>query len=182
MAKTPSEAGRLIDFLNSRPKSERPDGLGTVESATRLLEELGIANVRIGAVGLERLRRLRDALTVLADRERNERGRTCAWDAMNDIAGTVATTVRFVSDDESTIAPAGTGVDSAIGALIADLHTAVKSGHWTRVRLCAYEPCSAAFYDATRSRTQRWHSYAACGNRVNVGAYRRRSARPTTTT
>jgi predicted RNA-binding Zn ribbon-like protein len=179
MKETPSEAGRLIDFLNSRAKSGKPDGLGTVESATRLIEELGIADVQIGAVGLERLRRLRDALTVLADREPNERGSTRAWDAMNDIAAGVPTTVRFVSDDESTIAPAGTGVNAAIGALVADLHSAVKSGHWSRVRLCAYEPCSAAFYDATRSRTQRWHSYAACGNRANVGAYRRRSARPT---
>src|SRR4051794_37128727 len=116
MAKTtPSEAGRLIDFLNSRRKGGKPDGLGSVESATRLLDQLGIANGQIDDVGLERLRRLRDALTGLADRERSERGPTRAWDAMNDIATAVPTTVRFVSDDEATIAPAGTGADAAIG-------------------------------------------------------------------
>jgi predicted RNA-binding Zn ribbon-like protein len=84
--------------------------------------------------------------------------------------------VRFLSDVESDVRPAGEGVDAIVGALIADLHRAVTSGSWRRVRLCAHEPCNAAFYDATRSRTQRWHSYEMCGNRANVAAYRRRAA------
>ncbi|HEY3188395.1 MAG TPA: CGNR zinc finger domain-containing protein, partial [Solirubrobacteraceae bacterium] len=103
-------------------------------------------------------------------------GRRRAWEVVNDIAAAVPTTVRFASDDEAYVAPAGAGVDAVLGSLISDLHAAVKGGLWTRVRLCAYEPCSGAFYDATRSRTQRWHSYAVCGNRANVAAYRRRAA------
>jgi predicted RNA-binding Zn ribbon-like protein len=174
--KTPREAQRLIDFLNSRPRGKQPDGLASPESATRVVEKLGIEAVPVDALGLERLRRLRDALTALADRERNERGRSRAWDVVNEIAAAVPTTVRFASDEESSLTPAGTGVDAVIGSLIADLHRSVESGHWRRVRLCAYEPCSGAFYDATRSRTQRWHSYAECGNRANVAAYRRRAA------
>jgi predicted RNA-binding Zn ribbon-like protein len=112
---------------------------------------------------------------VLADRERDDGGRG-AWDAVNEIAADVPTVVRFVSDEESAVRPAGEGVDGIVGALIADLHRAVSSGSWRRVRLCAYEPCSWAFYDATRSRTQRWHSYEVCGNRANVASYRRRAA------
>jgi predicted RNA-binding Zn ribbon-like protein len=82
----------------------------------------------------------------------------------------------FRSDVESEVRSAGEGVDAILGALIADLHRAVSSGSWRRVRLCAYEPCNAAFYDATRSQTQRWHSYEVCGNRANVAAFRRRAA------
>ena len=55
---------------------------------------------------------------------------------------------------------------------LAVLHAALADGTWSRVRLCALEACHSAFYDATRSRTQRWHSYAMCGNRTNVAAHR----------
>jgi predicted RNA-binding Zn ribbon-like protein len=175
-SKAAPELARLIRFLNSRPRGAVPDGLASIESATSLLDKLEIGDRSLDAAGLERLRRLRAALTVLADRERDGSGRSRAWDEVNDIAAQVPMAVRFLSDDESDLRPAGDGVDSVVGELLSDLHGAVSSGRWARVRLCAYEPCSGAFYDATRSRTQRWHSYAVCGNRSNVAAYRRRTA------
>jgi hypothetical protein len=176
LSKTPPEVARLIPFLNSRPRRRRPDGLASVQSATSLLEKLGIRARKLDATGLERLRRLRAALALLTDREGNAIGPRRAWDEVNDIAAQVPMSVRFLSDEESGVRPAGEGIDAIVGELLSDLHDAVNSGRWTRVRLCAYEPCSDAFYDATRSRTQRWHSYAVCGNRSNVAAYRRRTA------
>jgi predicted RNA-binding Zn ribbon-like protein len=175
-SKPPVEAQRLIGFLNSRPRGGHPDGLASGESAAALLDSLGLVAGSLDDVGLERLRRLRDLLAVLADRERDDGGRGAAWGAVNEIAAGVPTVVRFVSDDESAVRPAGEGVDAIVGGLIADLDRAVSSGSWKRVRLCAYEPCKSAFYDATRSRTQRWHSYEVCGNRANVASYRRRAA------
>jgi CGNR zinc finger/Putative stress-induced transcription regulator len=172
----PVEVERLIGFLNSRTRGRHPDGLASPESAGVLLGGLGLYGGSLDAAGLERLRRLRDLLAVLADREGGDGGRGAAWAAVNEIAAGVPTAVRFLSDVESAVCPAGEGVDAIVGALIADLHRAVSSGSWRRVRLCAYEPCSGAFYDATRSRTQRWHSYEVCGNRSNVAAYRQRAA------
>ena len=172
----PVEAERLIGFLNSRPRSGHADGLASGESAVALLDSLGLGAESLDDVGLERLRRLRDLLAVLADREVVAGGRSAAWDAVNDIAAGVPTVVRFISDEESAVRPAGEGADDSLGALIVDLDRAVSGGSWKRVRLCAYEPCKSAFYDATRSRTQRWHSYEMCGNRSNVASYRRRAA------
>jgi CGNR zinc finger/Putative stress-induced transcription regulator len=167
---------RLIEFVNSRSCGGQPDRLASLEVGRILLRGLGFDGGQLDAVGLERLRRLRDLLAVLADREGGDAGRTAAWRAVNEIAATVPTVVRFCSDIESDVRAVGEGVDAIVGALIADLHRAVSSGSWRRVRLCAYEPCSVAFYDATRSRTQRWHAYDVCGNRANVAAYRRRAA------
>ena len=175
-SKPPVEAARLIGFLNSRPRGGHPDGLASGESAAALLDSLGLGAGSLDDVGLKRLRRLRDLLAVLADREGQDGGRGAAWDAVNEIAAGVPTVVRFISDGESAVRPAGEGVDAIVGGLIADLDRAVSSGSWKRVRLCAYEPCEWAFYDATRSRTQRWHSYEVCGNRANVASYRRRAA------
>jgi hypothetical protein len=172
----PVEAERLIGFLNSRPRVGHPDGLASGESAAVLLDSLGLDGGSLDHVGLERLRRLRALLAVLADRGGDEGGRGPAWDAVNEIAGGVPTVVRFLSDEESDVRPTGDGVDEIVGELIGDLDRAVRSGSWTRVRLCGYEPCKSAFYDATRSRTQRWHSYDVCGNRANVASYRRRAA------
>jgi hypothetical protein len=173
----PFEAERLIGFLNSRPRGDgHPDGLRSGESAGVLLSGLGLGYGSVDTTGLERLRRFRDLLRVLADREGGDGVRAAAWQALNEIAAGVPTVVRFCSDVESDVRPAGEGLDAILGALIGDLHQAVSSGSWRRVRLCAYEPCSSAFYDATRSRTQRWHSYEVCGNRSNVAAYRRRAA------
>jgi hypothetical protein len=172
----PAEVERLIAFLNSRPWGAHRDALASSESAVVLLRGLGHDAGSLDAAGVERLRRLRDLLAVLADREGGDSGRRAAWDAVNDIAAGVPTAVRFLSDDESEIRTLGEGVGAIVGALIADLHRAVSRGSWRRVRLCAYEPCHVAFYDATRSRTQRWHSYEVCGNRSNVAAYRRRAA------
>jgi hypothetical protein len=167
---------RLIGFLNSRPCGGQLDGLADRESARVLLGGLGLDGGSLDATGLERLRRLRDLLAVLADREGGDGGRGAAWAAVNEIAAGAPTVVRFRSDFQSDVCPAGEGVDSIMGTLIGDLHRAVSGGSWRRVRLCAYEPCNAAFYDATRSRTQRWHSYDVCGNRSNVAAHRRRAA------
>jgi hypothetical protein len=175
-SRPPVEAERLIGFLNSRPRVGHPDGLASGESAAVLLESLGVDGALLDGVGLDRLRRLRDLLAVLADRGGDVGGRGPAWDAVNEIAAGVPTVVRFISDDESDVRPAGDGIDAIVGGLIGDLDRVVRRGSWTRVRLCAYEPCKSAFYDATRSRTQRWHSYEVCGNRANVASYRRRAA------
>ena len=176
-SKIPPEAQRLIDFLNSRRRVEKPDGLRDTDAAAAVIKTLGVDAVVLDALALERLRRLRDALTVLADREGGDRGRNRAWDLVNDIASAAPMIVRFSPDGETTVAPAGAGIDAVIGSLVADLHTLGQKDQFNRVRLCANEPCSHAFYDATRSQTQRWHSYAVCGNRSNVAAYRRRADR-----
>ncbi|MDT5029510.1 MAG: hypothetical protein QOE61_5936, partial [Micromonosporaceae bacterium] len=50
----------------------------------------------------------------------------------------------------------------------------IAADRWTRLHLCANDVCRVAFYDASRSRTQRWHSYETCGNRANAAAHRAR--------
>jgi predicted RNA-binding Zn ribbon-like protein len=161
MAKPPDkpvtpEVERLIAFVNTRPRGRWPERLADAD---------------------ERVLRLREALAVLADDEHGDAGaHERAWEAVNAVAAEVPTTVRFASADSAALRPAGDGTDAELGALLADLHAAVTAGHWGRMRVCAFAPCAAAFYDATRSRTQRWHSYEVCGNRANVASYRRRAA------
>lgn len=41
-----------------------------------------------------------------------------------------------------------------------------------RLKRCEREACNLVFYDTTRSRTQRWHADAPCGNRERQRRYR----------
>jgi predicted RNA-binding Zn ribbon-like protein len=67
--------------------------------------------------------------------------------------------------------------DPLVGKIALAVAELVAAGTWSRVRLCANHSCGGAFYDTSRSRTQRWQSYEICGNKSNVAAYRaRRSA------
>jgi hypothetical protein len=150
----PAAAQRLIDFVNTRKHGRAGDTLESADPAE-----------------LERLRALRDALAVLADHEHEAGAHERAWAAVDALAASVPVRLRFGGGDASSV-QAG----DRTGELLADLHAAVDGGHWSRVRVCAYAPCSGAFYDATRSRTQRWHDYAICGNRTNVRAFRERAA------
>ncbi len=65
--------------------------------------------------------------------------------------------------------------DPVVGRIVLTVAELVSTNTWSRLRICANERCSHVFYDTTRSRTQRWHSYEMCGNRTNVAAYRARA-------
>lgn len=77
-----------------------------------------------------------------------------------------------VLDRRGATAPGGG--DPLVGGLVTSVAELVREGAWTRFRVCGNGNCRAVFYDTTRSRSQRWHSYELCGNRANVAAYRTR--------
>ena len=158
-SKPPVEVERLIGFLNSRPRSDgHPDGLAGGESAAALLDSLGLDGGSLDDVGLERLRRVRDLLAVLADREGDTGGRGAAWDAVNEIAAGVPTVVRFISDDESDVRPTGDGADGTGRARRDSARRVLPAVHAARVpdRSSMYE----AHYRSGRARIsgeQSWH-------------------------
>lgn len=66
--------------------------------------------------------------------------------------------------------------DPVLGGIVLTVAGLVCDGLWPRLRVCANHACREVFYDTTRSRTRRWHSYELCGNRANAAAYRARNA------
>jgi len=66
-----------------------------------------------------------------------------------------------------------TGVDGAMGAILAAVYEAVRDGSWRRLKTC--RTCGWAFWDESRSRTATWCSMQLCGNRAKVRRYRDRT-------
>jgi hypothetical protein len=176
-SETPDDLRPLLDFLNSRPIGLEPEGLPDARSARAWLEASGfdLADAALAEDDLGLLRGVRDALAVALDREREDADRAGAWRLLSEIAAASPVTIAFSPDPATRLEPTGTGARRVVEQVLADVQRVVADGRAGRIRICAYEPCSSAFYDTTRSRTQRWHSYAACGNRVNVAAHRTRT-------
>jgi predicted RNA-binding Zn ribbon-like protein len=161
----PEPAATVVAVLNSRAHAVHPDTLASKASAAPLLRALGRPDA--SAASLRRLRTLRSALLSIVDGG-------AGWDAFTAVTADARWQRRFLSP--TTVELSQTAGDPLAGRLAQDVAALVESGRWPRIRICANQACGAAFYDATRSRTQRWHSYETCGNRHNVAAHRARTS------
>jgi predicted RNA-binding Zn ribbon-like protein len=172
-ATVPAHAAAVVDLLNSRAYADLADKLDTAESAAEILRPFGQQDGVPAQQRLDLVRAVRSDLLNLMD------ARDTSDAAGNWAAFTGRTTSITFQQDFSTPGQVGlrqvTG-DPVVGRIIEDVATLITAGNWSRLRFCANEVCRAVFYDTTRSRTRRWHSYEYCGNRTNVAAYRARNA------
>jgi predicted RNA-binding Zn ribbon-like protein len=81
--------------------------------------------------------------------------------------------VRFATQ-EAHLEPRRSGVDGALGKLLAIVAEAMADGTWNRLKACRMDDCRWAFYDGSRNHSGAWCSMASCGNRAKVRAYRTR--------
>jgi hypothetical protein len=173
---TPDELRPLLQFLNSRPIGYDGEGLPDARSAGAYLRASGfdISDADLGSKELALLHRLRGALTTVVGGAGEASELDAAWGTMREIAAESPVVIVLGPGAHTALEPASSGARAVVERVLADVHAAITAGRFDRLHLCAFEPCAAGFYDATRSRTQRWHSYATCGNRVNVAAHRKR--------
>jgi len=93
--------------------------------------------------------------------------------ALNELAAALPLVYRFDADGRATPTPAQ---EVLAARVLGDLAALGAAGHWNRIKVCANDACRALFYDTTKARTRRWHSFGQCGNRANVAAHRQRKA------
>jgi len=85
--------------------------------------------------------------------------------------------VQIDGDGHAQLAPVATGVDTALGRLLAIVYTAMAEGTWPRLKVCRSETCRWAFYDSSKNRSGAWCTMAVCGSRVKARSYRQRRRR-----
>jgi predicted RNA-binding Zn ribbon-like protein len=167
-------ATAIVDLLNSRAYAGMADKLDHSRQATRVLRPFTRARAVPSPERLELVRAVRTELVALAD----VHGTTEAprrWAAVTSLASDIAFAYVFAGDSEARLRQVAG--DEVVGGIVRAVATLVETGNWARLKLCASDVCRGAFFDTTRSRTRRWHSYEMCGNRSNVAAYRARAAR-----
>ena len=70
------------------------------------------------------------------------------------------------------LVPLASGVDGALGRVLAAAFECMRDGSWPRLKAC--RNCHWAFYDESRNRSAAWCSMQLCGNRQKTRAYRTR--------
>jgi predicted RNA-binding Zn ribbon-like protein len=104
----------------------------------------------------------------------NTHGRVPAGEALTTLEDD-ARCARFTVDFRSGgLLPRASGVNGAVGRVLAVAAEAIRDGSWERLKAC--RNCRWAFYDESRNRSGTWCSMQLCGNRLKTKAYRRRLA------
>jgi predicted RNA-binding Zn ribbon-like protein len=173
----PAHAQAMVHLLNSRPHAvpALPDKLDDTQQAGEILEAYGLTKgQQLPPNQLDRIRALRTNLLRIVEAT-DDTEQASGWEAVSTHDNNV--TFRLTLTTEGPRLNQATG-DPLIGQIISNAADLLKDGTWSRIRVCNNNQCRGIFYDNTRSRTQRWHSYEQCGNRTNVAAYRARKNTP----
>ncbi|MEU4674060.1 CGNR zinc finger domain-containing protein [Amycolatopsis sp. NPDC023774] len=174
-ASVPATAAAVVDLLNSRAYAIHTDKLDDPELAHTLLKPFGQDESPIPPQRLDLVRGLRSNLMTLLTPE-DPADAAQAWTTFTERTSSAAFTQDFSTP--GTVQQHQIAGDTVVGGITLHIADLVAGGMWGRLRICANHECTKVFYDTTRSRTHRWHSYELCGNRVNVASHRARAGTP----
>lgn len=175
--KAPDALWIVQSFVNTLDLETGEDELATAAGATAWAAGHGLEVGAVGAAGRRRAVELREALRVLL----RAHGVTAQTDpqalaTVNRIAAAAPVTLGLDPSGGARATPAGGGVETALAAVLAAVHDAIRDGTWERLKVCADGDCGWVFYDRSRNRSGRWCSMAECGCRDKVRAFRARQA------
>jgi predicted RNA-binding Zn ribbon-like protein len=128
----------------------------------------------VGEDDVGRARKVREALRALLAANNSGEVDPGAVRTLNRAAERARLSLIFKEYGGAALKPGASGVDGAIGGVLAAVHAGMEEGMWGRLKSCANERCAWAFYDRSKNRSGRWCSMAVCGNRKKTRAYRRR--------
>jgi predicted RNA-binding Zn ribbon-like protein len=174
--KAPGRLELLQRFVNSYNHDFPPewDRLGTAARAQAWLrgKRLVARGDRISDADAARLRELREAIRALAIANHGTRPEPAATEIIGEASRVARLTVAIDAAGRTALAPERGGVDGAVATLLAILHEAQLTGHWSRLKGC--RQCGYAFFDWSKNRSAAWCDMSICGNRTKNRAYYRR--------
>jgi predicted RNA-binding Zn ribbon-like protein len=165
------------EFVNTVDLEDGPELLNAPAGLSAWLIEHRLAPVgtRAAEADLGRAVELREALrAVLLAHNGGPPAPEAALAALDDASCRADVRLRFGREAIATLEPKATGIDGALGRLLAIVHDAIAQGTWERLKACREHTCEWAFYDHTKNRSGAWCNMRVCGNRAKARAYRER--------
>jgi predicted RNA-binding Zn ribbon-like protein len=165
---------RLVrEFVNTRDIEAGTDALGEPDALAKWLRRNDLlgADEPVTGADVARSAQVREAIRGLLVAET---GAGAAAAALSAAARRSRLRPEFDPGGTVRLVPASTGVDRAIGTLLAVITEAMTDGRWRRFKVCGNDACRWAFFDASRAGAGRWCSMAVCGNRHKAAAWRAR--------
>ncbi|MEA2448819.1 MAG: hypothetical protein QOG63_751 [Thermoleophilaceae bacterium] len=178
----PGDLNHVRRFVNTLDLEDGSDSIGSPDELRAWLaeRELVDAATELSAGDVRQAQAFREALRKLLLANNGDPLDADAVDAVNEASKRAELQVRVNAEGEAALVPVRTGVEGAIGRLLAIVFRAQADGTWARLKACAlHDSCEWAFYDWSKNRSGTWCDMAVCGNRAKARAYReRRRGRP----
>ena len=173
----PGDLALVQGFVNTVDFDEETEDLSDPESLERWLVHYGLMDSGgpLTSADLDQAVRVREALRNVLVANNGGELDPAAGAALNTAAKTAELLVRFdPADGAARLEPVRSGIDGAIGRLLAIVERAQCDGTWARLKGCPDVDCGWAFYDWSKNRSATWCSMEVCGNRAKARAYRER--------
>src|SRR6476620_9949465 len=173
----PGDLNHIRRFVNTLDLEDGSDEIAEPEALRDWLADRGLIDDRaeLTAADVRQAHVVREALRKLLLANNGDPLDQDAIEALNGAAKGAELQLRVAPDGSAQLAPVRTGIDAAIGRLLAIVHTAMADGTWTRLKACAmHDTCEWAFYDWTKNGSGTWCDMKVCGNRSKARAYRER--------
>jgi predicted RNA-binding Zn ribbon-like protein len=166
---------RLVQrFVNTNDREAGRDIFATPAEAKRWFAGVGLRMRRFDSSDLERAVRLRESLRALLLANNGLPLDRRALATLNDEAARSGVVLRFAPTAPALV-PRRSGIDRALGELVAIVFAAMIDGTWMRLKACRRHVCEWAFYDHSKNRSGTWCTMDICGNRMKTRAYWRRT-------
>jgi len=174
----PGELELVRQFVNTLALDEAVDSLADAAGlrAWLLEHQLLSRGAQISEIERERAVELRESLRdVLAGHTEGRVG-TAAVRRLDAVIREIPMRMRVDDGGCVRVDAAGSGLDGALGEILARAHAAMEDGSWQRLKACGDVSCRWAFFDHSKNRSGHWCDMSVCGNRNKVHAFRTRKA------
>jgi predicted RNA-binding Zn ribbon-like protein len=174
----PGELELVRDLVNTWDLGDGVERLDSPAALGTWLTDNGLASpgVRVTRADFAHAIELREALREIL---RSHNGFPISHEADETLDAAVCRArlrLRIERGGVTRLEPEATGVDAALGHLLAIVHAAIAQGTWDRLKACRDDICQWAFYDHTKNHSGAWCTMEVCGNRAKARAYRERRA------
>ncbi|HEU0193479.1 MAG TPA: CGNR zinc finger domain-containing protein [Gaiellales bacterium] len=172
----PGRLGLLQAFINTHfdlVGEWGADLLATPAGLRRWLADHGLLarRTRVTTTDLERAIVVREGLRTLLAARGDGVGGSSLRAGLNEAFTGASLEVRMTPRGVELVPVGSSGVDRAIGSLLATLAEAIVDGSWQRLKVCPGRHCGWAFYDHSRNNSGRWCSMNVCGGREKARAH-----------
>lgn len=174
---TDLDAELVTEFVNTRHLEDGSDLIASPVALSAWLRDGGLASSsdRATTSHVRRAVELREALRALMLRN-NGLEAPADLAPLEDVADRARLGPVFSDDGTVRLEPRATGMDAALGRVVAAVCALMADGRWSRIKACRADDCRWAFVDRARNRSRAWCSMQSCGNREKARAFRRRRA------
>lgn len=123
---------------------------------------------------------VREALRDLAAANDGTAVTQAAMETLSRAARSAQLGIQFDHSGRPALEPRASGLDAAIGTVLAAVTRSMLNGSWSRLKVCRDDTCRWAFYDRSKNRSGCWCQMSVCGNRSKVRRHRAQRSRKAT--